>query len=292
MANNQSIEHLDPNMIVEPKINESDIRFYDVREAPFEVYGLYNYREEPDFKRLPDELAKAVNIGVASLYLQTAGGRVRFSTDSAYVAIRAIMPHIGHMDHIPLTGSSAFDLFVDDPVSGISRFYRPFRPDYHFKNGYESILKFPNRKLRHFTIHFPTYSNVRTLWIGLQEDASVGEGMKYRDLPPVVYYGSSITQGGCVSRPGNTYQSIISRRLGLDHINLGFSGNGRGEDNIVEYMAGLSMSAFVSDYDHNAPNVEHLRDTHCKMYQKIRESALSQWVVFYFDSISKTSYNI
>ena len=53
-------------------------------------------------------------------------------------------------------------------------------------------------------------------------------------------------------------------------INLGFSGSGRAEDRIVDYMAGLSMSAFVSDYDHNAPNVAHLAATHCKMYQKIR----------------------
>ena len=271
MAVNQSIEHLDPNMIVEPKIKEPDVCFYDVREDPFNVYGFYNYREEPDFKRLPDDLAKSVNKGVASLYLQTAGGRVRFSTDSQYVAIRAIMPHIGHMDHFALTGSSAFDLFVDDPETGISRFYKSFRPDYHFKNGYESINKFPTRKMRHFTIHFPTYSNVRNLYIGLQNDAVVGEGMKYRDVPPIVYYGSSITQGGCAARPGNTYQSIISRRMNIDHINLGFSGNGCGEDNIVDYMATLPMTAFVSDYDHNAPNPEHLKNTHCKMYQKIRE---------------------
>ena len=271
MAVNQSIEHLDPNMIVEPKIKEPDVCFYDVRNDPFEVYGFYNYREEPDFKRLPDDLAKSVNKGVASLYLQTAGGRVRFSTDSQYVAIRAIMPHIGHMDHFALTGSSAFDLFVDDPETGISRFYKSFRPDYHFKNGYESINKFPSRKMRHFTIHFPTYSNVRNLYIGLQQDAKVGAGMKYRDVPPIVYYGSSITQGGCASRPGNTYQCIVSRRLNMDHINLGFSGNGCGEDNIVEYMATLPMSAFVSDYDHNAPTPTHLKNTHCKMYQKIRE---------------------
>lgn len=50
----------------------------------------------------------------------------------------------------------------------------------------------------------------------------------YRDLPPVVYYGSSITQGVGVSRPGNCYEAMISRRFHLDFINLGFSGNARG----------------------------------------------------------------
>jgi hypothetical protein len=145
-------------------------------------------------------------------------------------------------------------------------------PDLKMTDGYESIIRFKTRELRHFTIHFPTYSNVHALFIGLQQDATVGGGMKYRDLPPVVYYGSSITQGGCTSRPGNIYQNVVSRRLRLDYLDLGFSGSGRAEDLIVDYMAGLPMSAFVSDYDHNAPNAEYLAKTHCKMYQRIREA--------------------
>ncbi|MBR7098476.1 MAG: hypothetical protein IKC59_03595 [Clostridia bacterium] len=265
-----SIEKLDRNMEIVRSVNEPDVCFYNVRTAPFEVYGLYNYREERDFKRMPDAIAQTVNTGVKHLNYNTAGGRVRFSTDSQYVAIRAIMPSISHMSHFAMTGSSSFDLFIDDPASGISRFHRPFRIDPSAKGGYESIIKFETRRTRYFTVNFPTYSSVRDLWIGLQQDATVGEGMKYRDVAPIVYYGSSITQGGCASRPGNIYQNIISRRLNMDYVNLGFSGNGRAEDTMVDYLAGLQMSAFVSDYDHNAPNVEHLEATHCKMYDKIR----------------------
>ena len=84
-------------------------------------------------------------------------------------------------------------------------------------------------------------------------------------------YQSSITQSGCVSRPGNAYQNIICQHTGIDYINLGFSGNGRGEEIVVRHMASLDMSAFVCDYDHNAPTVQHLRDTHLRMYQIIRE---------------------
>ena len=264
------LDQIDRNLAVETKLNEPDMHFYDVRQAPFEVYGLYNYRAEPQFKRLPDAIGKNVNPGVASLYLNTAGGRVRFSTDSQYVAIHAKMSNICRMPHFALSGGAGFDLFVDEPQSGISRFQRPFMPDYNMEDGYESIVRFPTKQLRHFTIHFPTYSNVHDLYIGLQKDATVGEGMKYRNMAPIVYYGSSITQGACAIRPGNTYESEVSRRLRVDHINLGFSGNGKAEDLIVDYMATLSMSAFVSDYDHNAPNVAHLAATHCKLYQKIR----------------------
>lgn len=267
-----SIEKLDQNMAIEHTVKENDVHFYDVREAPFEIYGLYDPCNEPDFKRMPDEVAQAVSVGVQKLNYCTAGGRVRFSTDSKYVAIRAIMPHIEHMSHFAMTGSSSFDLFVDEPESGISRFFRPLRISKDAKNGYETIVQFQTRRLRHLTLNFPTYSSVRNLWIGLQQDAIVGGGLKYRNVPPVVFYGSSITQGACANRPGNTYQSIISRRMNLDFINLGFSGSGKAEDAMVEYMMGLKMSAFVSDYDHNAPNVQYLKDTHCNMYKKIRSA--------------------
>ena len=121
------------------------------------------------------------------------------------------------------------------------------------------------------TINFPTYSNVSELYIALKEGSKLGHGMKYRNKKPVVFYGSSITQGACASRPGNIYQNVFSRRMGMDYINLGFSGSGKAEDVIVDYMAKLEMSVFVSDYDHNAPNVEYLEKTHEKMYKKIRE---------------------
>ena len=271
MGNHMDIAKIDQNLSVQTTLKESDICFYDGRKDPFDVYGFYDYRNEPDFKRLPDEVAKSVNPGVALLYLNTAGGRVRFSTDSQYVAIHAEMSGIGRMPHIPLTGSAGFDLYVDDPETGVSRYYKTFVPPYDMKDGFDSILKFKTRQLHHFTIHFPTYSNVKNLFVGLQQDAKLGHGVKYLALKPIVYYGSSITQGGCCSRPGNAYQNVISRRLHIDHINLGFSGNGKAEDTIIEYLAELEMSAFVSDYDHNAPNVEHLQKTHCKLYQRIRE---------------------
>lgn len=264
---------IDEKMFFKTVIKEDDIRFYDVREEPFEVYGLYNYRTESQFKRLPDEIGKNVNDGVAVLYTNTAGGRIRFSTDSAYVAIRAIMPHICDSANLCLMGGAGFDLYVDVPETGTSQYYRSFVPptDIKTEHRYESILKFPDRKLRYFTVNFPTYSDVSDLWVGLQEDATLGEGMKYRDVLPIVYAGSSITQGGCASRPGNAYQAIISRRLNLDFINLGFSGSFKAENVIVDYINTLPMSAFVSDYDHNAPTVEHLKNTHYRMYEKIRE---------------------
>ena len=213
-----------------------------------------------------------VNPGVAQLYKNTAGGRVRFATDSDYVVIRAYMPKIGHHNHMCLLGGAGFDLYEDNPAAEDSVYVASFRPPYAMTDGYVSVFRFrEGKKLRYLTINFPTYSDVAKLEIGLQENAKVTEGMAYRNKKPIVFYGSSITQGGCASRPGNNYISLVCRRMNVDYINLGFSGSGKAVDLIVDYMANLDMSCFVSDYDHNAPDADHLRATHCKMYQKIRE---------------------
>lgn len=264
-------EKIDSNFKVETEVGEADVCFHDVRKKPFSIYGLYNPCGEPEFKRLPDALGTAVNDGVRALYTNTAGGRIRFSTDSRYVALHAVMPGgFQRFSHMPLTGGSGLDLFIDDPTTGQSRFCRTFIPPLKATDGFVGKVVFPNRVMRHFTLCMPSYNNLKDLYIGLQKDAHLGEGMPYANLPPIVFYGSSITQGGCASRPGNAYVNVISRRLNRDVINLGFSGSGKGEDNIVDYMAGLSMSVFVSDYDHNAPDAQHLLATHLKMYQKIR----------------------
>lgn len=39
---------------------------------------------------------------------------------------------------------------------------------------------------------------------------------------------------------------------------------------MMEYIKNLDMSVFVYDYDHNAPTVEHLANTHEKMFKAIR----------------------
>ena len=122
-----------------------------------------------------------------------------------------------------------------------------------------------------YNLH-PIYSNIEKLYIGIKEGSALKSAAEYAIKTPIVYYGSSITQGCCASRPGNTYQSIISRDLNCDFINLGFSGNAKGEDTIAQYIAGLNMTVFVYDYDHNAPTVEHLNDTHEKMFLTVREA--------------------
>lgn len=266
------INKLDKNLAVNTNIDEPDAVFYDVRQAPFEVYGLYDYKNGDHFLRMPEDVSYAISTPVHNLSNATAGGRVRFCTDSEYIAIDAKMGSVYRGSHFPLTGGAGFDLYIDDPEFGLSRYCHTFVPPISVSDGYTSKVKLGSKKLRYFTINFPTYSRVNALHIGIQDGATLGNGMKYRDIPPIVYYGSSITQGGCCSRPGNTYQAVVARKFNIDFINLGFSGNAKGEPAMAEYIAKLPMSVFVMDYDHNAPNAEYLKNTHYEFFRIIREA--------------------
>lgn len=143
-------------------------------------------------------------------------------------------------------------------------------PPFQIDGGYESVIDFDAVKMREITINFPLYSGVCALYIGLADGSAVEEPAPYTCEKPVVYYGSSITQGGCASRPGNSYQAVIARRLNCNYINLGFLGSAKGEKEIAEYIAQLDMSVFVYDYDHNAPDAAFLEATHRPMFEQIR----------------------
>ena len=260
-----NISKVDRNFAVKTDIYKKDIQFYNSEETPFKIYGIF--KENGKFRRLPEKVAKAVSEGVYILHTHTAGGRVRFVTDSAYIAINVKSDGMSRSPHNPLTNSAGFDMYVGN------KYVHTFVPPYTIETGYESLFDgFGSNEMREITINFPLFSNVSSLYIGLQKDAILKDATPYTNKKPIVYYGSSITQGGCSSRPGNCYENIISRKFNYDYINLGFSGNAKAEDEIADYIKGLDMSLFVYDYDYNAPSQEYLANTHEKLFKIVREA--------------------
>lgn len=267
MNNMKDFVKVDPNFLIETTIERDEIRFCDVEEAPFRIHGIF--KENGCFRRIPEAVAQQVSPGVCMLHTNGAGGRVRFITDSPYVAIKTEYEP-NKMSHFALTGSSGFDIYED--IDDESRYLGTFKTPFDVENGYESVVDFPEQRERCVTINFPLFSTVHKLYVGLQEGSVLKVAPDYKRKKPVVFYGSSITQGGCASRPGNSYESLLSRQFGFDYINLGFSGNAKGEQAIADYIKKLDMSVFVYDYDWNAPDPEHLEKTHSQMFQTIRSA--------------------
>ena len=260
------ISKVDSNFAVRTDFKKPDLKLYDVRELPFAIYGVQY--ENGRFRRLPEAVAKATSDGVYILHEHTAGGRVRFRTDSAYITLHANMPAVGKMPHFALSGSIGMDLY--ERVRDQEVFRHTFLPQFTIVDSLEGIFECGEGGMREYTLNLPTYSAVSELCIGLQAGAAVEAPTPYANALPIVYYGSSITQGACATRPGRSYESAIQRRFHVDYINLGFSGSAKGEDAMIAYLAGLPMSIFVCDYDYNAPSAAHLAATHEKLVQAVR----------------------
>lgn len=258
------ITDIDKNFAANTAFDASAVEFYDPRKAPLTLYGVQY--ENGKYRRMPEAAAKAVSEGVHLLHDMTAGGRVRFVTNSEYFVITCKLTNVSKMTHMPFNGSCGFDFYQGADFGGM--FTVPYGID---DNGYTEVRHTGRTDERVITVNFPSYSGVREVFIGVDKNAVVKEAPAYKTEGQVVYYGSSITQGGCSSRPGTLYQGTISRRFDMDYVNLGFSGNGKGEPAMAEYIASLPMRAFVLDYDHNAATAEHLKATHEPFFLTVRE---------------------
>lgn len=272
----RSLVELDKNFKSEA-VDIENIEFYNAKEKPFKIYGLYNSESRDDYVRIPDEISKNISEGVQYLSHNTSGGRLRFKTDSDVIAVSIECNEFCAMPHMTIIGSSCFDMYEkkDDKYYYLGS----FRPDWGLEaiqtildnHKFTSVVTLESKKMRDITINFPLYSSFEKLYIGVLKESQLLPGEEYRNELPIVYYGSSITQGGCASRPGNNYSNILSRWYDIDFYNFGFSGNAKGEKKIAKFLADYEMSAFVYAYDHNAPSVEHLKNTHEAMYKIIRE---------------------
>ncbi|MBR7120869.1 MAG: hypothetical protein IKC94_01345 [Lentisphaeria bacterium] len=252
--------------------DENGFIFCNVKEPPFSLEGLPWYQENGQcYYRLPKNMTvKDVNEGALSLSYHTSGVCVRFRSDSSQIMIRAKLSNSCDMNHMPRAGSAGFDTFCKMP-GGKLLYNCTVKPSPGQVDISEVAGNNPDRKFAEWIINFPLYGGVDSVEIGLKADCRLAPPKAHKVPHPVLFYGSSITQGGCASRPGNAYSSMLCRAVDAEQINLGFSGSAKGETAVAEAIASLELSALVLDYDHNAPDKEHLLATHEPFFKIIRK---------------------
>ncbi len=224
--------------------------WYEASEAPIELVGFNWFKRDKVFRRMPLNPPATLPEGVEGLAWHTAGGQARFRTDSTRIVVKATLRDSGLMDHMPQTGSSGFDLYVGEPdvmnFRSVTRF-APHATDYTCE-----LFKDTVRKTRSFCLNFPLYNGVNKLAIGFDKDSALAPPAAWTDPRKIVIYGSSITQGGCASRPGMAYTNMLSRSLNMPVYNYGFSGSGRGEPDVAHCIAAVEdVSLFILDYEAN-----------------------------------------
>lgn len=263
------ISQIDKNFAVNTTAHGGE--FLNIDCPPIKIYGLE--RDSDGYFRVPGDVATATSNDVFMLSRQTAGGIFRFKTNSEKLTIKAENPvYSGLMPHMTHVGACGFAAFEGEKYLG------SFMPAIPIGNMcVEQTLAYaPNSGdddgFHEITVYMPLYGAYTDISIKIDENAEIRPASAFRNRNPVVFYGSSITQGACSSVPSAAFTNVISRKLDIYCKNLGFSGSAKGEQAIVDYMASLEMSAFVLDYDHNAPTPEHLEKTHENVYLAVRQA--------------------
>lgn len=218
-------------------------KWHDARDVGVEGRGWTDTKDF--FDRLPGRAEGQVRPDVWNLSHDSAGLCLRFETDATTMAARWKLRRSNlAMSHMPATGVSGVDLYVRE--QGRWHWLANGRPE---KASEERILVQglkPGR--REYLLYLPLYNGVESVSLGVPADASFSpSAARVAGRRPIVFYGSSIVQGGCASRPGMAYPAILGRRLDQPAINLGFSGNALSEPEIARFFAELDPSVYVLD---------------------------------------------
>lgn len=226
--------------------------WYDIRHLDVEGKGWQDTKAF--FDRLPARAEGLVREPVWNLSHHSAGMCVRFVTDAPAIQGRwALTSENLAMNHMPASGVSGLDLYVK-AKDGPWRWLGVGRPTAQ-TNAVQLAGNLPDGA-REFLLYLPLYNGVTSVEIGIPRDRKIARGTS-RDpgrQKPIVFYGTSITQGGCAARPGMAYPALLGRRLGCPVINLGFSGNGKMEPEMAALLAELDPAVYALDA---LPNMSH-----------------------------------
>lgn len=237
-----SIEKLDPNFAA--KDTSGEWLWYDAQGLAVEGKGWAD--TDRFYDRLPARAKGVVPDPVWTLSHHSAGMCVRFVTDSPKIAARwkVLNADLG-MPHMPATGVSGLDLYVND--NGIWRWIGNGRPK---APSTEALLAADIPGGQHeYRVYLPLYNGTESLEIGVIPSAALAKApaRPAGKEKPILFYGTSITHGGCASRPGMAYPSILGRRLDRPVVNLGFSGSGRMEPALGQFIAEVDAAMYVLD---------------------------------------------
>ena len=222
---------------------EDTIVWTNIKEMEVEGRG---WKESPLFyRRLPAKAEKTVPSGVWNLSKHTAGMYVRFITDAVIIKARwSLTEESLSMPHFAATGVSGLDLYVKTK-EGSWRWLGVGKP-ISFPENSDILVEGIPKGEREYLLYLPLYNGITSVEIGIPMESKITKASS-RTGKPIVFYGTSITQGGCASRPGMCTTALLGRRLDMEIINLGFAGSGRMEPALAELLAELDPLIYFID---------------------------------------------
>ena len=237
-------------LLLAPTLLNSQTVYYEASEFP--LIGKITTETETRYERLPAYLKDNVSRpAIWNLGKNTSGLAIRFNSNSTSISAKWEVLKDVRMNHFSDTGIKGLDLYAWE--NNKWQFVRSARPT--GKESEQVIISSMSPKDREFMLFLPLYDGLTSLSIGVDSLSSIG--LPRMNLPitkkPIVVYGTSITQGGCATRPGMSYTNILTRWMNREFINLGFSGNGKLDYEIAGAMTKRKdAEMFILDF---IPNV-------------------------------------
>ena len=235
-------------------------------DEPLKVFGIPFFYESRTYERLPADLREQVP-SLKAHGRRCPGARIGFRTDAESFTVKMVLRTLKPDPGMSIFASQSIAVMAGERTT--SRFLGVINPpNYETKTVEKRFYK--GKGMEEVTLWMPRNEILDMVEVSLPDEARIEPPTPYR-YGKAVFYGSSITAGGCAATVTNGHVARLSRLLDLDFYNLGFPGSARGEIEIADYINTLDMQLFILDYDHNAPTPEHLANTHEAFFRRIRE---------------------
>jgi hypothetical protein len=249
---------------------KATINYFGKAHFLIEGSGIPESEKESPYDRLPITSKEKVRKAVWDLSKNSAGITLRFISNSSQIKIKWDLLNDTRMNHM----AEGIDLYTR--INGEWKYVNTGKPT--GKRNEAILVSTMPQENREFKVWLPLYDGITNIEIGIDSLASI-EKPAFSTKLPIVFYGTSITQGGCASRPGMAYPSIISRKMDVDCINLGFSGNGKMEEAVVDVIGGIKASFYVIDCLPNM-SVAEVKERVSTLAQSLRSRNTNTPIVF------------
>ena len=255
-------------LLVNVLFANSQTTYYNADKFP--LIGKITTETETRYERLPAYLKdKVARPAIWSLGKNTSGLAVLFSSNSTFISAKWEVLGNVSMNHFTETGIKGLDLYAWEDNKW--QFVNSARPT--GKASEQVIISSMTPVEREYMLFLPLYDGLVSLSIGVDSAATIAlPALIHNHLEnPIVVYGTSITQGGCATRPGMSYTNILTRWMNCQFINLGFSGNGQLDYEIAEVMAKRKDAGmFVLDFIPNVtkPQIEEKTQNFVRIIRK------------------------
>ncbi len=260
----------------------SDYKFFNGNE--FNLQGKFS--KEQEFSRLPLEYKNTVRPQVWKLSRNSSGISIRFRTNSSDIAVKWKLSNFREYHNMTRICASGLDLYC--LVNGMWQYVNSGIPKDHENE--QILISGMDTISKDFRLYLPLYDGIKNIEIGIQREAEIlGSTDDFIAKKPIVFYGTSITQGGSASRPGLAYPSIISRNLNIETINLGFSGNGLFEKTVGEVLCDIDAAMYVIDCVPNS-SPEVIKRNALAFIKQIRDCKPNVPILFVESIIREHSY--